>query len=108
MRSISTFFEDCSGRGSDAAAALASTLDALGLSRTAVAVDYVDALLVEVCVEFLHLLLADLGLLEPCLDLVDGQEAALLALGDQRSYSSSSAIGASSLKRTVDFSLTRP
>jgi hypothetical protein len=36
--------------------------------------------------ELLDLLLGDLGLLEPRLDLFDREVAALLALRDQRSY----------------------
>ena len=43
----------------------------------------VDALVVEIGVELLNLLLTDLGLLEPRLDLIEGQVTRLLSLRDQ-------------------------
>ena len=83
VRSISTFLR-WSGRGSAALAALASTLPPSDLRRAAVGLDDVDPVLVQVGVQLLDLLLGDLDLLEARRDLLEGQEAALLALGDQR------------------------
>jgi hypothetical protein len=62
-------------------------LDARGLrlGRPPVRIDDVDALVVQVGMQLLDLLLGDLRLLEPRLDLVDGQISALLPFGNQRS-----------------------
>jgi hypothetical protein len=55
----------------------------LGGRRLAIGADDIDALLVQVLVQLLHLLLGDFDLLEGGRDLLEGQRASLLAFGDQ-------------------------
>jgi hypothetical protein len=71
--------------GGSLLARLGGRLDAGTLRRQELAVgaDDVDALLGEVVVQFLDLLLGDLDLLESRGDLVEGQAAALLTVGDE-------------------------
>src|SRR5204862_1366840 len=51
----------------------------------AVGADHVDSVLLQIRMELSHLFLGDLDLLEALRDLLEGQEAALLALADKGS-----------------------
>ena len=83
MRSISGFL-GASGRGPAPFWAAASTFPFSDVAGLPVGPDHVDALLDQVGVQLLDLLLGDLDLLEAGGDLLERQEAALLAFGDQR------------------------